>query len=210
MFKHLSVATFLAVATLATAPACAAQTRFYSSQYDYRDFNRYAYDNGYRRGADHGESDAHRGRDFRLTRDDDFRDADRGYRRSYGSIDAYRRIFRQGYSAGYTDAYRRNRRGPGAWYPERTYPGYPIPQAGSYPRSGGYFSVAAQVGFKDGIEVGRDDAHDRRIHDPRRAKRYRDGDHDYDDRYGSRDVYKQEYRAAFERGYDQGFRDFRR
>ncbi len=100
--------------------------------------------------------------------------------------------------------------GPAAWYPERTYPGSPIPQAGPYPRSGGYFSVAAQVGFKDGIEVGRDDAHDRRLHDPHRAKRYRDGDHDYDDRYGSRDVYKQEYRAAFERGYDQGFRDFRR
>ena len=38
-------------------------------------------------------------------------------------------------------------------------------------------------------EVGRDDAHDRRLHDPHRAKRYRDGDHDYDDRYGSRDVY---------------------
>ena len=102
MFKHLSVATFLAVATLATAPACAAQTRFYSSQYDYRDFNRHAYDNGYRRGADHGESDARRGRDFRLTRDDDFRDADKGYRGSYGSIDAYRRVFREGYTAGYT------------------------------------------------------------------------------------------------------------
>jgi hypothetical protein len=208
MFKHLSVAAFLAVGTLVAAPARAAQTRFYSSQYDSRDFNRYAYDNGYRRGSDHGENDARRGRDFRLARDDDFRDADNGYRRSYGSIDAYRRVFRQGYTAGYTDAFRRNRRGD--WNLDRSYPGYPIPQAGPYPRSGGYISVAAQVGFKDGVEVGRDDAHDRRVYDPRRAKRYRDGDHDYHDRYGSRDLYKQEYRAAFEQGYNQGFRDFRR
>lgn len=209
MLKRPSVPAFLVVATLVAAPACAAQTRFYASQYDYRESDRYAYDNGYRRGQSHGESDARRGRDFRIMRDDDYRDADKGYRRSWGSIDAYRRVFRQGYSAGYAESYRRYR-GDG-WYRDRNYPGYSIPEARPfpYPRSGGYSSFAAEVGYRDGVEIGRDDAHDRRAYDPYRAKRYRDGDHEYNDRYGARDEYRQEYRAAFQRGYDQGFREFR-
>ena len=43
-----------------------------------------------------------------------------------------------------------------------------------------------------------------------RAKRYREGDHDYNDRYGSRDLYKRDYRAAFTQGYEQGYRQERR
>ena len=39
-----------------------------------------------------------------------------------------------------------------------------------------------------------------------RTRRYRDGDHDYNNRYGSRDAYKREYRAAFEQGYREGYR----
>ena len=39
----------------------------------------------------------------------------------------------------------------------------------------------------------------------RLAKRYREGDHDYNGRYGSRDEYKREYRAAFEQGYREGY-----
>ena len=45
---------------------------------------------------------------------------------------------------------------------------------------------------------------------PIRAKRYREGDHDYDSRYGSREDYKREYRAAFEQGYREGYGAARR
>src|SRR5437773_2143876 len=75
---------------------------------------------------------------------------------------------------------------------------------------GGYGSPAAQNGYRDGLEAGRKDARDRERFDPVRAKRYRDGDHDYDNRYGSRDVYKREYRAAFEQGYREGYGAVRR
>src|ERR1700748_1535254 len=74
------------------------------------------------------------------------------------------------------------------------YPPPPPPRAA-------YVSVAAQNGYPDGLHAGREDARHRKRSDPVRAKRYRDGDHDYARRYGPRDDYKREYRSAFERGY---------
>jgi hypothetical protein len=84
--------------------------------------------------------------------------------------------------------------------------GYPPPP----PPRGRYLSVAAENGYRDGIEAGRNDARHRERFDPIRARRYREGDHDYDRRYGSRDEYKREYRSAFERGYREGFSGSRR
>ena len=73
------------------------------------------------------------------------------------------------------------------------------------PPRAAYVSVATQSGYRDGLEAGRDDwrHHDR--FDPANSRRYRNADHDYDRRYGPRDEYKREYRAAFERGYREGF-----
>jgi hypothetical protein len=79
--------------------------------------------------------------------------------------------------------------------------GYP---RGSYPVYRGA-SRAAEIGYRDGIEAGRDDARHRERFDPVRARRYRSADHEYDRRYGSRDEYAREYRANFERGYRDGY-----
>jgi hypothetical protein len=65
-------------------------------------------------------------------------------------------------------------------------------------------------GFRDGVDAGRDDARHRERFDPIRAKRYREGDHNYNRRYGSRDDYQREYRAGFQQGYEQGYRQYRR
>lgn len=73
-----------------------------------------------------------------------------------------------------------------------------------------YVSLAERNGYRDGIEAGRDDARHRERFDPVRARRYREGDHDYDRRYGSRDEYRRDYRAAFERGYRNGYENARR
>jgi hypothetical protein len=67
-------------------------------------------------------------------------------------------------------------------------------------------SPAAANGYRDGFDQGREDRRDRKRFDPVRAPRYRAGDHDYDRRYGSRDAYKRDYRAAFMQGYEQGYR----
>jgi len=201
--KHLP-ALLLAVGVLAAAPACA-QTYGYGGYRDYRgDIGRRAYDNGYREGLDKGQSDARRGRSFDFQRHDDYRDADDGYSRSWGNKDDYRRVFRQGFVAGYNEGYRANAR---AGYPAPGYPAYPGNPGRAYPRPGTvYGSPAAENGYRDGLKVGRDDAHDGESYDPVRSHYYREGDNDYDGRYGSKDQYKREYRAAFERGYADGYR----
>ena len=180
-----------------------------------REFERRAYDNGYREGVEEGRNDARRNRDFSYQRHDEYRDADRGFHRGDGDINFYRSSFRQGFQAGYNESYNRNARNGRYDYPRGVpapsviYPpsaGYPAPRGGSY----GYGSPAAQNGYRDGIEAGRNDARDRDRFDPVRAKRYREGDHDYNGRYGSRDEYKREYRAAFEQGYREGYGAIRR
>jgi len=216
---RLLTAGLLAAGVWVATPACASgYYASYGGQRDYRDFERAAYDNGYREGLRHGTDDARDRRDFRIDRDRDYRRADDGYHREYGDRDFYRRAFRRGYEAGYREGYARVSGYSG-------YPGYggygrPAPPpvvapnypGGVYPRGGEgrFYSPAAQNGYRDGLEAGRDAARDRRAFDPVREKRYREGDHDYDRDYGSRDDYKRDYRAAFQQGYEEGYRGWRR
>ena len=212
----------LAAGVALAAPACADQ--IYGSGYPRgggvynRDLDRRAYDNGFREGVEEGQNDARHNRDFSYQRHDEYRDADDGYRRHDGDRDVYRRSYRQGFQAGYSESYNRNARYSrdgrdrrdgrdegryergGIYPPAATYPGYPPASNRGY---GG--SVAAQNGYRDGLDAGRNDARDRERFDPVRAKRYREGDHDYDNRYGSREEYKRDYRAAFEQGYREGY-----
>jgi hypothetical protein len=197
--RHLHLPAMLLAVTAAAAPACA--TPFYQSRGGYpQSFDRRAYDNGYREGLARGRDDARRGREFSYARDDEYRDADKGYRRQYGNRDAYRRMFRQGFQAGYTESFNRFARA----FPRTT----PFPRGTRPPlgtRSPVYVSPAAQVGYRDGFEAGRNDARNRGRFAPERSSRYRSADRDYDRRYGSKDDYKREYRVAFQRGYEDGF-----
>lgn len=79
-----------------------------------RGYQEPAFARGYSDGWEKGLDDA-RDRDrYEPTRHGDYRSADQGYQRSYGSKDAYknnyRTGFRQGYEAGYRDAARGARR----------------------------------------------------------------------------------------------------
>jgi hypothetical protein len=173
-------------------PACAAP--FYQSRGVYsQQFERRAYDNGYREGLTRGRDDARRGRQFSYARDNEYRDADNGYRRQDGDRDAYHRSFRQGFEAGYTEAFNQFARVGSRAIPRGTV------------RPGVYLSLAADTGYRDGVDAGRKDARNRDRFAPDRSSRYRSADHNYDRRYGSKDEYRAEYRAAFERGYQQGF-----
>ena len=72
------------------------------------------------------------------------------------------------------------------------------------------FDLAYLNGEEDGYKEGqRDGEHGDRF-DPVREKRYRSGDHGYDRRYGSKELYKDRYRDGFRRGYEDGYRDGRR
>lgn len=195
---HRIAPVALALTTLAMAPACASHSyyRHPSARVDDRGYYR-----GYDDGRAHGESDARHGRRYDYERHRQFKSADNDHG-GYGSRNGYRRDYRQGFVAGYDAGYRRyarydrddGRHGPNVY--------------GGWPR-GAYGSPAGQNGYRDGYAQGRDDARDGDRYDPVRASRYREGDHDYDRRYGSRDDYKREYRAAFQEGYEQAFREFR-
>jgi hypothetical protein len=199
--------------------ACASQ--LYGQRGVYRtNIDRRAYDNGYREGVHQGENDVRRGRNYSPNSHSEYRNADDGYRRGDGDREFYRSSYRQGFDAGYSESF--NRYGANGRYPRSyptdpsyptnpSYPTYPsYPNGRAVPRGGTYYSPAGQNGYRDGLDEGRNDARDRRAFDPVRTKRYRDGDHDYNGRYGSKDEYKREYRAAFEQGYRDGYEGTRR
>ena len=229
LLKHF-LTPFAAVAVLAAAvPASlyaqsapwrfpSASERYRNStdtQVSYSDARRTAYDEGYRQGIREGEKDGRRGDRFAYQDEREFQRADRGYHRSFGDRERYRQVFRDGYAAGYSDAYGRlarstrpngpyqSGRGP---YAQRSPYGY---GGGTRYPGGGYYSPAFDNGARDGFQKGQEDARKSRSFDPVRHAWYREGDRHYEGRYGSRQDYKNVYRQGFQQGYEQGFRDGR-
>ena len=109
------------VAALGVVPACASGQYVYRGDRPYygggygREVERIAHENGYREGLKAGEKDARKGRSFAFDRHDDWQDADDGYHRDYGDKEFYRHEFREGFRAGYTEAYNRNSYGYRRW-----------------------------------------------------------------------------------------------
>ena len=66
-------------------------------------------------------------------------------------------------------------------------------------------SRAADIGFRDGIEAGRDDARHRDRFDPVRARRYRTAITTTTAATARATSTAREYRADFERGYREGY-----
>ena len=208
-FRYAPALLLLAGVAIAS-PACAAQV--YGQTYPRggvyggnRDFDRRAYDNGYREGLEEGRNDARHDRNFSYDRHNEYRDADDGYHRRDGDREFYRRSYRRGFEAGYNEAYRGSARNwRGGAYP--TYRNYP-----TGPSNGSYGGFARDNGYREGVDAGRRDARDSERFDPIRAmKRYYRDDSGYDNRYGSRDDYKRDYGAAFEQGYREGYGATRR
>jgi len=205
---HFFVPVLGALALAVAAPASAQWGRPDSRQtYGYSsEVRRAAYDRGFREGVREGEKDGRSRDPFRYEDEGDYRRGDIGYNRSYGSIEQYRHTFRQGFADGYNEGYRRFSRGYG---PSGRYGPYENRGYGGYPAGRGGYLTPFDVGARDGYEKGREDARDNDRFDPRRHKWYREGDHDYNGRYGSRDRYKDEYRRGFTQGYERGYRDRR-
>lgn len=66
-----------------------------------------AYDIGYRDGVSMGQHDAGKHKDFRPQKNDQYEDADHGYRKSYGDKNSYKSRYREGFLRGYQDGYGR-------------------------------------------------------------------------------------------------------
>ena len=100
-------AALLAAGVLASASACSAGIYTSTRVAPYASIERRAYENGYRQGLDEGRNDARHNRSFSLERHDEYRSAERGFRREDGERDPYRVAFRRGFEAGYRDAFDR-------------------------------------------------------------------------------------------------------
>ena len=89
--------------------------------------------------------DGRHGDRFSYQDEREFQRADRGYHRSFGDRERYRQIFRDGYAAGYSDAFGRYARVPrnDGW--SRPTPGVrgPYGQQGPYPSRGVYGPAAS-------------------------------------------------------------------
>lgn len=70
------------------------------------------------------------------------------------------------------------------------------------------YRIAADQGYRDGIERGSKDARDRERFNPDNASQYKKATNGYRSEYGNKDAYKQAYREGFRRGYDAGFRQY--
>ena len=210
-----SIGAFLLFTGTASAQSAAwlsAPAAAYSAddRVSFLDARRAAYDNGYRDGLKRGEQAARDRRQLDVERERDYRDADNGYNRSFGDRRTYANNYRGGFTQGYRDAYARLSRGNnGGWNNGRN-------NGGGWNNggwNGGYGSAgygAYQNGAADGYRKGLEDIDDREYPDARRHKWYRSGDHDYDERYGSKEAYRVEYRRGFQEGYDRAYRDGRR
>jgi len=196
--RPVIIVAALAVAASFSSKPAAAQSRNFGLQP--------GYNQGYERGQRAGLDDGRRAEPFRFDDEADYRRGDIGYRSDYGSKDRYRSDFRLGFEAGYRSSYRRydgqlGRAGaPPPWSNGR----------GIGNRSIARYDLAAQFGYNDGYEAGLRDGQKRRSFDPISEGRYRSGDHGYERSYGSRDVYKANYRDTFRMGYEEGFTDGRR
>lgn len=167
---------------------------------------RLGYDRGFEEGRRQGEQDARRGRTYGFDRDPAFRDGDRGYSARSGNREVYRDQFRRGFADGYRSGYDSVR---GSSY--RQYGGNDRRDTSSARRlPGGYQEPAFARGYADGYEEGVNDARGRDSYDPVGSRDYRDGDQGYYGSYGSRDAYKNNYRAGFRQGYEDGYRGGRR
>ena len=113
-FRFVSAAMLVGVLSLTSACATGYAQGVYRDRGPYdrgygynRNIDRVAYDNGYREGLRQGERDGRSRRRFDPTRNGDWRSADNGYRREYGDKGFYRRNFRTGFEAGYSQGFRR-------------------------------------------------------------------------------------------------------
>jgi hypothetical protein len=185
----------------------------------YADAQRQAYDNGYRDGLKRGEQAARDRKPLDIERERDYRGADRGYNRSFGDRERYRDNYRGGFAQGFREGYGRfGSRSNGTWDNRgwndgRNNNGVWDDRDRRDTRGYGYGTAgygAYQNGASDGYQKGLDDLNDRKRPDVTRQKWYRNGDHDYNSRYGSKDAYRVEYRRGFEEGYNRAYRDGRR
>jgi hypothetical protein len=73
----------------------------------------------------------------------------------------------------------------------------------------GYESPAFDIGYRDGLAIGRRDRERGKAFRPDKNDYYEDADRGYEKFYGDKGLYRIQYREAFQRGYADGYDDRR-
>lgn len=85
-------------------------------------------------------------------------------------------------------------------------------QNGGYYGRGGYgyniAQIAADQGYRDGLNTGASDGQRGQNYDPQRSHYYRNANSGYSSSYGNRSVCQQYYRDGFVQGYREGYRQY--
>ncbi len=214
MLRHMRRVGLLLSLVLSLSVAAVARQR-----YGQMSSRQYGYQYGYQDGMQFGRQCQAQGLryDFHT---EDYRYADRGYQPSMGEHDDFQGGYRNGYRAGYDDGYygrepRYDNNGYGRndgdddRYGNRNYASdnqnYGYDNRGYDNRGYGRQSVAADFGYRDGVEQGQKDRSKGKEFRPRKNDRFEDADHGYHKEFGNKNFYKEQYRRAFVRGYEDGY-----
>ncbi|HEV2021040.1 MAG TPA: hypothetical protein VGQ94_00775 [Terriglobales bacterium] len=182
------------------------------------------YQQGYNAGFQHGRADRDRRAGYDPRGDANLR-GNRGYDPGNGNRDQYAAAYREGYQSGYDDGYNgRNGRSNdaygrggygrdedddddrGGYGRDNRNGSYGSGRNGSYGRRGSsYNNVAYDTGYRDGIDGAQSDIRENKRFDVNDHGWYRDADHGYSSRYGSKKSYRQQYRQGYETGYRETF-----
>ncbi|HET9994433.1 MAG TPA: hypothetical protein VFQ18_03405 [Candidatus Acidoferrum sp.] len=203
MIKRIVNIGMVAVALLFLSSAISAQERYGGSM----NSKEHGFQHGYRDGLRQGRADMNHNVSYSYE-NEDYRRADLGYQEYMGERDDFQHGYRDGYKAGYDDGYnnkpiRRDIYGLNDSYDPDLRPRSDAD--GEYYEKWHYSDVALDTGYRDGLQAGYNDLRQRKDFHPEKHDAYEDGNHGYRKNYGDKGLYKEQYRKAFIRGYEDAF-----
>jgi hypothetical protein len=169
------------------------------------DARQHGYEHAYRDGADQGRQDRSRRVAYNLNNGGDQNGA-RGYEGFMGNRGQYIKGYREGYKAGYDDAYYGRPDRYSQIYGRTTNGNQPPTRGDVYAaRPWSAADMAIDVGYRDGVTAGQQDRGRNTRSNFESTDIYRNADLGYRPSYGDRDAYRLKFRDSFTRGYQDGF-----
>ena len=172
------------------------------------ELRRTALNAGYEEGVKEGRKDRGNGNRTEHRNLSSYQKATKGYNRSLGDRELYRRYFREAFEDGYNaESYARHNRNRGDRNRNRD-EDRPGRNEDGYGNFGGSFQLrqtALNAGFGEGVKQGRKDRSARNANGFQRQSTYQKATKDYSAGLGDREVFQRYFREAYENGYADGY-----
>jgi hypothetical protein len=169
------------------------------------DTRQHGYEHAYRDGADRGRQDRERRNAYSL-KDNDYLSGARGYESAFGDKGLYMQGYRDGYKAGYEDAFNGRAGQYGQLYARPGGSDRPPVREDVYAASPhSSTDMAFDAGYREGVTLGQLDHTRNARSNVQAADAYRNADVGYRSSYGDKEAYKLQFRDGVERGYEDGY-----